>query len=97
MQSWEGGQLGHWLRYSLCNGFFKYERVNMAMICAGCNFKDDAVTLKKLGETLQLRHGGDVLEFIDSENQRLRGSKMEAWAIVDYIARLRPDLVEISP
>jgi hypothetical protein len=93
LSHWKEGQLGHWLRYSLCNGFFKYDRINMAMICAGCNYKDDAVTLKRLGETLQKRFGFNVLTLIEQENQSYRGQKMEDWAIVDYIARLRPDLV----
>lgn len=92
--SWQEGQLGHWLRYSLCNGFFKYERLNLSLICAGCNFKDDAVTLRKLGETLQTRHGADVLTYIEIENQRQRGMKLENWMFVDYVQKLRPDLAK---
>ena len=94
-ETWEAGQCGHWLKYSLCNSFFKFERVNLAMICAGCNRKDDAVTLKKIGEALQMRYGSDVLDYIEQENQRWRGVKMESWMIVDYAAKIRPDLVAI--
>lgn len=91
---WRDGQLGHWLRYSLCNSWFKYERVNLALICAGCNMKDDAVTLKKLGETLQMRYGSEVLDYIEHENQRYRGIKLETWKVVDYAARVAPHLVD---
>lgn len=93
-ESWEDGQLGHWLRYSLCKGWMKYERTNLAMICAGCNMKDDAITLKRLGEHLQMRYGGDVLDYIDVTNRQAKPVKMEEWQLVDYVAKLRPDLVD---
>lgn len=92
-ESWRDGQLGHWLRYSLCNGWMKVERRNLGLICQPCNYKDDAITLKKLGEALQYRYGSEVLEWIDAENQRHRGKRMEEWMIVDFVARLRPDLI----
>lgn len=91
---WSEGQLGHWLRYSLCNSFFKYERRNLALICAGCNMKDDAITLKKLGETLQLRHGADILDWIEITNKDYTGQKQEVWMCVDYAAKVAPDLVD---
>ena len=72
----------------------KYDRRNLAMICAGCNMKDDAITLKKLGETLQFRYGADVLDEIEHTNRLAKPTRMEAWQIVDYVANLRPDLVE---
>ena len=91
---WREMHLGHWLRYSLCNSWMKVERVNLAAICPGCNYLDDAITLQKLGEALKFRYGEDTLLFIEHKNLEMRGIKMETWAIVDYVARLRPDLVE---
>lgn len=93
-ETYHDAHLGHWLRYSLCNSWMKFERVNLAAICPGCNYLDDAITLQKLGEALKFRYGEDTLLFIEQENLRMRGKKMETWAIVDYVARLRPDLVE---
>lgn len=95
LESWRDGQLGHWLRYSLCNSWFKYCRENLALICAGCNMKDDALTLYKLSETLKFRYGEDVLLYIETQNNSIenRGKKIEVWMAVDYVARLRPDLV----
>jgi len=88
LPSWRDGQLGHWLRYSICNSWFKYERRNLALICAGCNLKDDAITLKKLGETLQFRHGPEVLDWIEIENRKYSGQKQEDWSCVDYAERV---------
>ena len=95
LESWKDGQLGHWLRYSLCNGWFKYERMNLALICSGCNMSDDAITLNKLGETLKFRHGEDVLLWIEKTNQdpKYRGNKQELWMCVDYAAKVAPHLV----
>lgn len=95
-ETWEEGQLGHWLRYSLCKGWMKYERTNLALICAGCNMKDDAITLKKLGEHLQMLYGEDVLDYIDITNRKAKPVKMEDWQLVDYVAKLRPDLVDLD-
>jgi hypothetical protein len=95
-ERWQDGQLGHWYRYSLCNGWLKYSRENLALICSGCNKKDDSITNWKLGETLKMRYGEDVLLWIELENKRAenRGIKQEVWMCVDYVARLRPDLVK---
>lgn len=94
-ESWRDGQLGHWLRYSLCNSWMKFCRQNLALICAGCNTKDDAITLRRLGETLELRHGADTLLWIEKENQRIeyRGQRMEDWMCVDYASKIAPQLV----
>lgn len=94
LESWQDGQLGHWLRYSLCKGWMKYERVNLAMICPGCNMKDDAITLKRLGEHLQMKYGPDVLDYIEHTNNHMKPTKIEEWQAVDYVAKLRPDLVD---
>ncbi len=96
LNSWKDGQLGHWLRYSLCNGWMKYERANLALICSGCNVSDDAITLHKLGETLRIRYGDDILQWIEEENERPenRGVKQELWMCVDYAARIAPHLLK---
>lgn len=91
---WSEGHLGHWLRYSLCKGWMKFERVNLALICPGCNRKDDAITLKKMGEELQMRHGGDILDYIEQTNNLMKPTRIEPWQAVDYVEKLRPDLVQ---
>lgn len=90
---WKYGHLGHWLRYSLCNSLMKWERKNLLLICPGCNYKDDAITLRRMGEELQRRHGDNVLTWIENSNLGFRGRKIELWEIVENVAKLRPDLV----
>lgn len=93
LETWEHGQLGHFHRYSLCNGWFKYERRNMAMICAGCNMNDGGLTSFKFAEALRIRYGEDIILWIEQENQRHRGEKLEDWMIVDYAATVDPSRV----
>lgn len=99
LERWQDGQLGHWQRYSLCNGWFKYERRNLALICAGCNMSDDAITLWKLGETLKMRYGEDILLWIEQENKAShnKGVKQEVWMCVDYASRVAPHRVINTP
>lgn len=93
--SWKDSQLGHWLRYSTCNAWFKYERKNLMALCRGCNIKDDAVVLRRMGKELQRRYGKDVLTWIEMENQRHRGEKVEEWMCVDYSLTVCPALPQI--
>ncbi len=94
LESWKDGQLGHFHRYSLCHGWFKYERRNLAMICAGCNINDGGLTSFKFAEVLRMRFGEDTILWIEQENQRYKGSKLETWQCVDYVAKIAPHLVE---
>lgn len=96
LPSWKDGQMLHWFRYSLCNNWLKWERKNMVFGCAGCNKKDDSITAWKIGEILKMRYGDDNLLWIEKENLRLQKqkTKIETWHIVDYVARMRPDLVQ---
>jgi hypothetical protein len=93
VEDWKYLQLGHFHRYSLCNGWFKLERRNLLGICAGCNYNDGGLTSFKFAERLKQRWGEDVILWIEIENQNCRNTKMETWALVDYVAKLRPDLV----
>ena len=93
MSDWSDLQLGHWLRWSLCKGWMKYERMNLVSICAGCNMKDDAITLKRIGQALERRHGEGILEHIELKNNMMPPTKLETWALVDYAAKIDPDRV----
>lgn len=96
LPDWRDGQMLHWFRYSLCNSWLKWERRNMIFGCRDCNLKDDEITNWKISELLRLRYGEDILLWIEQENLRLQQArlKIETWHIVDYVARLRPDLVK---
>lgn len=90
---WRDGDLAHFKKYSVCNSWFKFERKNLALSCKGCNQRDDGMTGFRFGEELKRRHGDDIIEWIERENQKHSGQKMHDWEIVDKVAALRPDLV----
>lgn len=71
----------------------------MVFGCAGCNKKDDSITAHKIGEVLKLRYGDDILLWVEQENLRLQKQKhkIEEWHIVDYVEKMRPDLVDGLP
>ena len=91
--SWKDGQLGHYKAWSVCNSWFKFARPNLALQCGGCNRRSDGPTNEAFKRELQRRHGDNIIEWIEKENLKYRGQKMEAWEVVDKVATLRPDLV----
>lgn len=93
LERWEDGQLAHYKAWSVCNSFFKYERKNLALSCPNCNRLSDGVVGTRFAIELQKRHGKDILDWIETENLKYRGIKMEKHEHVDKVAKLRPDLV----
>lgn len=96
LASWQDGQCGHYKAFTLCNGWFKYERKNLALQCSTCNanfHKDNAIG-GYLSDYLKKTYGKNILKWIDTENQKHRGEKIKEWEIVDYVARMRPDLIK---
>lgn len=94
LERWEDGQLAHFKAWSVCNSWFKYERKNLALSCPNCNRLSDGVVGLRFAKELQRRHGDHILDWIESENEKYRGQKMEVWELVDKTAKLRPELVE---
>lgn len=83
LKRWQDGQLAHYKAWSICNSWFKYERMNLALSCANCNRLSDGVTGMAFGKELQRRHGATVLAWIEEKNKEYRGQKMEVWEIVE--------------
>lgn len=94
LASWKDGQLGHFKRYSLCNAWMKVERKNLLTICAACNFIDDGPVYAAMAIHLEEKYGPDIIEWIEDQNLKMKGQKMQEWAIVDYAARIAPHLVD---
>lgn len=94
LEHWKDGDLAHFKRYSVCNSWFKYERKNLALSCKNCNRNDDGIVGHAFGEELKRRWGDDVIDWIETENLKYRGQKLETHEIVQRVAELRPDLVE---
>jgi hypothetical protein len=82
--SWMGGQAGHFKAWSVCKGMFKYNDMNLAMICGGCNSFGDDSTGYKFGVELNRRHGAGHTDWILQENLRHEGEKMELPLLVAY-------------
>jgi hypothetical protein len=92
LEHWRDGDLGHYKAWSVCNSWFKYERKNLALQCKGCNRLSDGTVGTRFGKELQRRYGNPILSWIDKENQKYTGQKMEVWQIVECVKTLRPDL-----
>lgn len=93
LERWQDGQLAHFKAWSVCNSWFKFERKNLALSCPNCNRLSDGMVGLKFAQELQRRHGHDILEWIEIENLKYRGQKLEVSICVDNVAQLRPDLV----
>jgi hypothetical protein len=96
-QSWEEAQAGHWLPYSICNSYYKFDPTfNIAAQCSSCNMalrRSGAHVGHAMGEELKRRHGDHILEQIRKDNLSYKGKRIEEWVAVDKVATLRPDLV----
>lgn len=86
--SWKDGQCGHYKAWSVCNGFFKYERKNLALICSHCNKISDGPINEAFKRELQRRHGESIIDWINTENQKYHNTKMELWEIVERTAKI---------
>ena len=82
--SWRDGQAGHFRAWSVCNGMFKFNEKNLALICGTCNFISDGVINARFTDEMRRRHGEDFVEWVDLENSKHRGTKMELPEIVAY-------------
>lgn len=82
LESWQDGQCAHFKPWSVCNGLFKYERVNLAFSCSFCNQNSGADIGHRFGEELKRRYGDDILDYIERENTKHRGEKLDVLQIV---------------
>lgn len=83
LERWQDGQAAHYRAWSISNGFFKYERTNLALSCPHCNRVNDGPIGREFGDELMRRYGTNHLEWIAKENEAHRGEKMEEWQIVE--------------
>lgn len=61
-----------------------------------CNHRDDGVVGHAYGEELKRRHGDDIIEWIEKENAKYHGKKLETIKIVE-MAREAVDLMDKLP
>jgi hypothetical protein len=97
---WKQGHAGHYLPYSICHSWYKFDPENIALQCEACNMglmRSGAHIGHEMGEELKRRHGPGILEQIARDNLSYRGQKMEVWQIVakvEEIVRLSTPLVK---
>lgn len=88
LDRWQDGHLAHFKAWSVCNSWFKFERKNLALSCAGCNRLDDGIVSYNFAKELQRRHGKNIIEWIETENLKYRGIKLEIAEIVVHAEQL---------
>lgn len=93
IENWKDADCGHFKSWSVCHGLFKYELKNLALQASNCNRRSDGVVGYGLANYLIHKYGSDHLEWIERENEKYRGKKIEEWELVEMVAKLRPYLV----
>jgi len=87
---WQDSQLAHYKAWSVCNSFFKYERKNLRMSCSNCNRLSDGVIGKRFADALVAQYGADHLDWIETENLKYRGQKLEEHILVGMAEKIDP-------
>ena len=82
LPSWKDGQCAHFKPYSVCHGWFKLERRNLAFSCPFCNQNSGGDVGHAFGEEMKRRYGKKHLEWIEKENEKHRGEKIHDWDLV---------------
>lgn len=88
LDDWRDGQAAHYKAWSVCNGPFKYEMKNLGMSCGYCNYVDDGAVGHAFGEELKRRYGPGHLEWIEQENLKHAGEKLDDQACVRLAAQI---------
>lgn len=88
LEQWQDGQAAHYRRYATCNSYFKFHPDNIALSCSYCNQNEDGVIGHSFGEELKRRYGEKHLDWIEKENNKWRGVKLEDYIIVERVEKL---------
>jgi len=86
--SWQEGQAAHYKAFSICNSYFKFNEKQIALSCAFCNHRADGAIGYAFGEELKRRYGAEHLDWIEKENRKYHGKKMEDYEIVARVELL---------
>jgi hypothetical protein len=81
---WSESQAGHFKAWSVCNAMFKFDIRNLAGICGGCNTFGDGATNYRFGVEMNRRWGEGHTAWIEVENLRHKGEKMDTPLLVSY-------------
>lgn len=68
LESWQQGQAGHYISYSICKNMFKFNINNIHLQSANSNQLSSASDGHKYGKELEKRYGKGFVEGLHSEN-----------------------------
>jgi len=88
LERWQDGQAAHFRAWGACNSYFKFHPDNCALSCSFCNHIDDGVIGHNFGVELKRRYGDKHLNWIEKENNKYRGIKLENQEIVERVEKL---------
>ena len=90
-ESYKEAQGGHFLPWGACNSYFKFDISNVHAQCSTCNYelkKSHAEVGHAFGEELKRRYGEKHLDWIEKENNKWRGVKLEDHIMVERVEKL---------
>lgn len=93
-EHWQDSQAGHFIPWSTCHGMYKYDLENLSAQCMSCNAWGGASAGHNYAIELEKRRGKEIVTALQIENERHRGEKLEAWMLVEMVAKLAPHLVQ---
>lgn len=93
-ERWQDAQLAHYKAWSVCNSFFKFERKNLRASCSNCNRLSDGVIGKRFADALIAQYGQDHLDWIETENLKYRGQKLEEYILVEMAEKINSALIK---
>lgn len=85
---WEDLQAGHYKPWGSSNSWFKYDLTNINGQCNHCNMNSGADIGFCYGQEMKRRYGKNILAWIEKENEKYRGQKMEEWELVAMCEKL---------
>lgn len=88
LERWQDGDAAHFKKYSVCNSYFKFHPDNIALSCKMCNQREDGVVGYNFGKELERRYGDKHIAWIEKENEKYRGQKLENHEIVARVEKL---------
>lgn len=91
IEHWSQGDAGHWKSYSVCNGLFKFDPINIHLQSKSSNGWGGQEIGHKFGETLKNRYYPTILEQIQLENS-MSSLKFSTQEVVDVIRNRLEDL-----
>lgn len=94
--TWQQGNAGHFISYSVCNSMFKFDIWNIHLQSAKSNAWGGQSIGHSFGEELKRRYGDNFLEELKAENRSWVGRKVENYLIVKEMADIL-DLFESLP